>query len=238
MLTFFRRIRKGLLGSGATRKYFLYAVGEIALVVIGILIALQINNWNEWRKERVLEKIVLEDIKDNIERNDELIRSAIETIDQINRSTYIVKKHIQMSLAYSDTLSYHTNQALRSGTFLFKLNFDGYESLKSTGFNIIKNEELKDEILSLFEVTYGYILTTLNFANSFYLDDLSWWKEYFYKNDLDNYIPYNKENILDEKRFLTEINDIAFLRGDFQTTIKESLPKSKNVLTLIEDELK
>jgi len=49
MLTFFRRIRKTLLGSGATGKYLLYAVGEIALVVIGILIALQINNWNTER---------------------------------------------------------------------------------------------------------------------------------------------------------------------------------------------
>ena len=55
MLTFFRRIRKGLLEGGRTSKYLLYAIGEIALVVIGILIALQINNWNEERKEKVLE---------------------------------------------------------------------------------------------------------------------------------------------------------------------------------------
>ena len=47
MLTIFRRIRKRLLDGGATSKYLLYAVGEITLVVIGILIALQINNWNE-----------------------------------------------------------------------------------------------------------------------------------------------------------------------------------------------
>jgi len=51
MLTFFRRIRKRLLGEGALPKYLIYAIGEIALVVIGILIALQINNWNEARKE-------------------------------------------------------------------------------------------------------------------------------------------------------------------------------------------
>jgi len=51
MLTFFRRIRKGLLDGGRTSKYVLYAVGEIALVVIGILIALSINNWNEARKD-------------------------------------------------------------------------------------------------------------------------------------------------------------------------------------------
>ena len=52
MLTFFRKIRKAPLESGAASKYLLYAIGEIALVVIGILIALQINNWNEWRKDR------------------------------------------------------------------------------------------------------------------------------------------------------------------------------------------
>lgn len=49
MIAFFRKIRIRLLGSGQTRKYLLYAMGEIALVVIGILIALQINNWNENR---------------------------------------------------------------------------------------------------------------------------------------------------------------------------------------------
>ena len=51
MLTFFRRIRKGLLTDGATSKYLLYAIGEILLVMIGILLALQVNNWNEERRD-------------------------------------------------------------------------------------------------------------------------------------------------------------------------------------------
>ena len=51
MLTFFRKIRKGLLDGGRTSKYLLYAFGEVALVVIGILIALQINNWNTQKQE-------------------------------------------------------------------------------------------------------------------------------------------------------------------------------------------
>ena len=62
MLTFFRRIRKGLLGEGAAYKYLLYAIGEIALVVIGILIALQINNWNEERQDKIDEKQYLQRI--------------------------------------------------------------------------------------------------------------------------------------------------------------------------------
>jgi hypothetical protein len=51
MIKFFRHIRQNLLNEGKTTKYFKYAIGEIILVVIGILIALQINNWNEKRKE-------------------------------------------------------------------------------------------------------------------------------------------------------------------------------------------
>jgi len=50
MIKFFRQIRKQRLGEDKTRKYFKYTIGEIVLVVIGILIALSINNWNETRK--------------------------------------------------------------------------------------------------------------------------------------------------------------------------------------------
>jgi len=55
MLKFFRTIRKKLIEEDNVRKYLLYAIGEILLVVIGILIALQVNNWNEERKLNLLE---------------------------------------------------------------------------------------------------------------------------------------------------------------------------------------
>ena len=55
MIKFFRHIRQQLLSEGKTANYFKYAIGEIVLVVIGILIALQINTWNEFRKERKIE---------------------------------------------------------------------------------------------------------------------------------------------------------------------------------------
>ncbi|MBT8316904.1 MAG: hypothetical protein HKP59_04710 [Lutibacter sp.] len=59
MIKFFKKIRQNLLSEGKTGKYFKYAIGEIILVVIGILIALGINNWNENRKDSIQEKIVL-----------------------------------------------------------------------------------------------------------------------------------------------------------------------------------
>jgi len=57
MIKFFRKIRQNLLSEGKTGKYFKYAIGEIVLVVIGILIALQINDWNENNKLNELKQV-------------------------------------------------------------------------------------------------------------------------------------------------------------------------------------
>ena len=63
MLRFFRQIRQRLLTDNKFSKYLLYAVGEILLVMIGILLALQVNNWNEARKSRADEIKILANIK-------------------------------------------------------------------------------------------------------------------------------------------------------------------------------
>lgn len=67
MLRFFRTIRKKLIDEDNIRKYLLYAIGEILLVVIGILVALQVNNWNEERKNRAQAEKHLETIRLNLE---------------------------------------------------------------------------------------------------------------------------------------------------------------------------
>ncbi len=69
MIKFFRKIRQNLLTENKFSKYFLYAIGEIVLVVIGILIALTINNWNENRKDRKLENELLVQLQSEFESN-------------------------------------------------------------------------------------------------------------------------------------------------------------------------
>ncbi|MEM8928179.1 MAG: DUF6090 family protein, partial [Bacteroidota bacterium] len=64
MLAFFRKIRKNLLPENKLTKYFFYALGEIVLVVIGILIALKINNWNTIEISRQKELSYLQEIRD------------------------------------------------------------------------------------------------------------------------------------------------------------------------------
>ena len=79
MIKFFRKIRQNLLMENKTGKYFKYAIGEIVLVVIGILIALQINNWNEKRNNNIIVNSVLKQIHSELANN-------IKGIDQISLS--------------------------------------------------------------------------------------------------------------------------------------------------------
>lgn len=69
MLNFFRRIKQHLFFQGKTSQYFKYAIGEIILVVIGILIALQINNWNENRKNLAKEQQILRSLREEFKQN-------------------------------------------------------------------------------------------------------------------------------------------------------------------------
>ena len=80
MIKFFRKIRQNLLSEGKTGKYLKYAIGEIVLVVIGILIALSINNWNENRKNKIAEADYYCRILDDFELNEKLIDESSKLI--------------------------------------------------------------------------------------------------------------------------------------------------------------
>jgi hypothetical protein len=82
MIKFFRKIRQNLLTEGKTGKYFKYALGEIILVVIGILIALQINNWNEYRKDINKSRAILGEFKKDLASDTTGINRVVRLLEQ------------------------------------------------------------------------------------------------------------------------------------------------------------
>ena len=87
MIKFFRKIRQKLLKENRVSKYLLYAFGEIILVVIGILIALQINDWNEDRKNNNTEQKLLNALQMEFESNLKILEDNIQLNDSnINNS--------------------------------------------------------------------------------------------------------------------------------------------------------
>ncbi|MAM28772.1 MAG: hypothetical protein CMC13_07085 [Flavobacteriaceae bacterium] len=85
MIKFFRKIRQNMLSEGKTGKYFKYAFGEIILVMIGILLALQVNNWNNNRIEQNEEKEVIAKLHTDFKENKKVLKDyLIEVNDQMN----------------------------------------------------------------------------------------------------------------------------------------------------------
>jgi hypothetical protein len=117
MIKFFRHIRQRLLNENKLSKYLLYALGEIALVMIGILLALQVNTWNEGRKERSQELAILSQVRTEFRSNlkqldekilirDQLIAGAKDLLTYIDFPETRVKDSVEKAMTF--TIGYTT----------------------------------------------------------------------------------------------------------------------------------
>lgn len=241
MLTFFRRIRQGLLNSGATRKYLLYAIGEIALVVIGILIALQINNWNEYRNERETEEKVLKELVENLETNIQRLQFNIERGKTDNAFSEVIISVIDQETPYSDSLDKYFPLALNAVDEGLFLSFVGYESLKNTGFEIIQDDQLRNEIITLFEGTYKDLRARY--------DRIQWASnelgiftdQHFYQKASTvqrEFAPFDFDNLVRSKRLSSWLIKLTGYRLWISAILHESKAETQRVLQLIKDELR
>ena len=239
MINFFRKTRKKLADDNKLLKYSRYAIGEILLVVIGILIALSINNWNEWRKDRMIEKSILFEFEDNLERNIALIDIAAAEINEINKRTKIMIDIIEERKSYPDTLIHHFDLFMRSGSYLLKINTNGYESLKNIGFEILSSKVLKKEILSLFEISYPSYGQETEVVNAIWGSNPMWWQDYFYIRPSEpGLIPLDYSSLIEDKKFMTIVRDIDLGRHRVLDQMILCKAETQRVLQLIKDELK
>jgi len=148
MIPFFRRIRKQLAERNRPIQYLRYAIGEIVLVVIGILIALQINNWNQERNQRQKEKKILIELKRDLVSNDSILQHQIEWQQTITDEITSLINHLKEKKPFNDTISMYLFHVY----FVERIQFtsSAYESLKSVGIDIISIDYLRADIANLF----------------------------------------------------------------------------------------
>ena len=181
MIKFFRKIRHRLIADKSFGKYLLYAIGEIILVVIGILIALQLNNWNAHKKQIILEKEyycrLLEDAMLDKEQINNLLELAKDRLTASNQATRLLINS-QVPKVEIGTQIFLSTKAIYSD---FKPNNSAYEDLKSgANLNIISDKSIIkalnkyfnkfEELKSIIMVNGKYAVEILfahtdNFAN-------------------------------------------------------------------------
>jgi hypothetical protein len=151
MIPFFRKTRKKLADDNKPMKYARYAIGEIALVVIGILIAVQINTWNEERKRNKDEQLLLGDLKFEILSN----ITDLEGITRIHQNALNDAFKLKNYFFQPEKISDISNDSLLRLTFsLHGVKFSPENGIKnsmmSSGqINIIRNKKLKYLLSSL-----------------------------------------------------------------------------------------
>jgi hypothetical protein len=151
-----------------TSKYLKYAIGEIILVVIGILIALQINNWNETNKLRNLELDILKEVNTSLESDLEDVIENSNILKNKFKSENIVIDWLKSELPFNDSLSKHLNRIQFGIEFNYQVA--PYETLKQLGMRTIENDSLRKQISYLYDFRFENFSTMIRYQNEFIRD--------------------------------------------------------------------
>lgn len=247
MIKFFRKIRYDLMNQNKTTRYFKYAFGEIVLVMIGILLAIQANNWNIERtatKElnQSLTKLLVELNKDK-ELLNELVDQNSNIISMLDSCLIILNNPQNYSIEKFDSFYHYTNY-----TMSFDYSTESFNELSSQGkLKLIDNSKLSDSLIRYYGNTnYKSVedalidhtrdnlrayTTGFDFFNS--VDDQDTYKA----SDFD----IKRKNLDDYRNDVRIINGIRFkivLHRIIEVNYKDILPRTNHLIKTIEQELK
>ena len=159
MFRFFRQLRKRLLTGNTFSKYLLYAIGEIFLIVVGILIAFYLDNLNTGQQAQKIETELLNELKSNLVSNIKILGRTLNTeVDYLSYNE-IILDYLDNRKPYDDTL----DRAF--GVYFWTVTTNpvagGYEFLKSKGIDLITDDSLRNRISFIFENEFSILNTSV-----------------------------------------------------------------------------
>ncbi len=236
MIKFFRHIRRSLIQENQMRKYFKYAIGEILLVVIGILIALQINNWNEDRKEKeslnAIYSLVISDLESDL-------KTIPEVLKYNNNKSPLLRHILKGDLSQDDYITNSKYYNLIGGSEDFNLKTKGYEQLRNFNDSDFSSDQLQVKINDFYE-KYNERLQGLN---ELALDDLksnynywkenfNWYPEYLMGKASVGFIRYSIENM----DYKNRVANYFFLNcGLISEALEEIQIEASKMLSLLKE---
>ena len=251
MIKFFRKIRQNLLIENKTGKYFKYAIGEIILVVIGILIALQINNWNENRINRNQEQQILLQLKseylENLTEIDNKIRMRNEMINASHRILSVKEellKDIPSDTIALDLLTINntptfdpvigtTNEVLSSGK-LYILNNNTLKTMLTNWSGQVNRLTEYEQDLRNFSINHFYPYITNNHSLKLLFNGL-WQSDRFNFKNIDKSVVIKElidDNNLDD--YILTISQQCIITNDEALNVRRNI---ESILDLINVEL-
>ncbi|PNQ72176.1 hypothetical protein C1T31_12680 [Hanstruepera neustonica] len=241
MITIFRKIRENLLSEGKTAKYLKYAIGEIILVVIGILIALQVNNWNIERQTKHKEQNYLLEIRNNLQQDS----LRLQTVLDFNvKKTRMVDEMLQI---FVDTLSNAERFRIfdkNANDFTFYEIFDPVRiafnnMLSAENIDLITDSDLRKALSEYYD--YDYLTGVQNrimVLNRRIVDE--YYPKFFTKEFVANWmgIPSKMPSVTDldiatDKELLSGLFGIKMIILNQNELIRSTQKQNEALITLI-----
>ncbi len=238
MIKFFRNIRRNLLSEGKTGKYLKYAIGEIVLVVIGILIALSINNWNENRLQNQvltnINKIIVEDLRNDVADIKLILQSKREREGYFN-------KVLNGEMTKEDYENCPECKFLILGSLDLSIEKRGYNLLNSFSTSKISVDSLSIKIVQFYtkqlnELTIDNPLRENDIENNIthWKDNYTWYSDFITQRNSDGFIEY----ALNNPDYLNRVANYYLLNYTIYTPLLEAFnTEAMSILNALEQEV-
>jgi len=246
MINFFRNIRHRLSDESKYLKYMRYAIGEVLLIVIGILLALYLNNLdleNSLRKDQVK---ILNELILNLDSTIVAFERTIQTETSYLNHNQSIIDHLDQKKPYTESLDE------QFGTYFWTVSSNpvtgAYEYLKSRGLNLIENDSLRQNLSFLFESDFNVLKEENQFWSNSFQENISYpyhvknFRKYHPErtgtNDLEFAKPLNYQLLLDDPYFISINTELVGNRRWNIDSLKGLIAKIDNLKLQIEAELK
>jgi len=246
MIPFFRKIRKKMADDNRPLKYTRYAIGEIVLVVIGILIALQINNWNEGRKQKIQLNNIYSIVHENLMTD---LLNIEKTVDYYEKREFLIEEILTKEYSSSfldsiDEFNYSECEPCKGQIAMFESfnqQINGFELLKDYNeSSSLDTKRLSNEIIQFYSDTGSTLAVYLSFIRSEAYSNLKFYEEFPWYIDYMNKT-YNPEAVQFFTQNQTYKNKAATYKNisisNFLEILRDYKEKASDFVILIEDQL-
>jgi hypothetical protein len=237
MLKFFRKIRKDVIGKGRIGNYLAYALGEIILVMVGILLAVEVNNMNKARQLQQVEINILKEMKADLEADGEDWVYNIKIHKGAEESSNLIRKILVDNLSWHDSLKTHFSAAYRFTAIVHKKA--AYKNLEAQGVSLIQNDSLRKLITYYYEGRVPYQIKieggTLDLAVQDAREGIKRFKNFAWFGEME---PVDFDAMKEDQEYISWLSfnavNRAFEAGIFERLLRDN----RELVEMIEEELR
>ena len=235
MLTVLRKIRRRLFSGNKLTGYLAYAIGEIVLVVIGIMIAIQLNNWNEQTRYRADLVKGLEEMRQDMQEDSVYLNRSRRSLFRQRRSAFDLKDILPTDVAYHDSIGQKFSQV--SFYFGFEIKRATYESIRERLLSPMRNDALRIAIDEYYFEMHRLYQTNSRYSMGVY------WRENIYPKYFKSFDwggasePVDYPALRDNPEIFVALDYVLNDSRYYLQNVESAIQQNTEILALIRGEL-